>query len=82
MENIAVRVMSAYEKATNNSLSIQYYDSNDEIDKVVKSKTYMEHTICFAIGWNTYDPAKKQYDIDIRIAFASIVSTGTDQVTN
>ena len=44
--------------------------------------SYADDPICFGIGWDTYDPATKNYNLDIRMDYSQTVATGTDQVKN
>jgi len=67
LEEIALRIMDAYQTASGNTLKMTYYNSKTQLDKAVKSSDYIKDPICFAIGWNTYSPETKTFDIDIRV---------------
>ena len=75
-------MMDAYHASTNNTLYKQTYHSKDQIDKHIKSRTYVDEPICFAIGWNTYSPDTKEYNIDIRMDYSQTVPTSVNQVVN
>ena len=72
--------MAAYNKASGNTLYKKTYSDNKQIDKYLKSRSYTDDPICFALGWNTFSPETKEYDIDIRICAEQSPFTATDQV--
>ena len=48
----------------------KFYNDNKHLDNFVGSQEYTDDPICFAIGWNTYLPTSKTYDIDIRVDYS------------
>jgi hypothetical protein len=48
----------------------------------VRKPSYADDPICFGIGWDTYDPDTKNYNLDIRMDYSQTVATGTNQVKN
>ena len=82
IDDIAQRMLDAYEDANNDTLYIQYYRDKDTLDDYIRSRAYTNAPICFAIGWNTYSPETKEYNIDIRMDYSDTVITGSDLVKN
>ena len=33
------------------------FETNDDIDEYVSSFSYADHALCFAIGWQEFDPS-------------------------
>ena len=68
INDVADRMIAAYNKETGYTLHKRYYSDNKEMDKYLRSKDYTNDPICFGISWNTFSPETNEYDINIRIS--------------
>ena len=67
LDNIFKKVNAAY-SANNDGKEFkpQRFKTNDELNEYSKGSDYYGKALCFTIGWNTFDPTQKKFDIDMR----------------
>ena len=42
------------------------FKDDTSLSDYVKKKDYANKGLCFALGWNEFDPQSKKFDIDLR----------------
>ena len=42
------------------------FKDEDSLSSYVTKSDYANEGLCFALGWNKFDPASKSFDIDLR----------------
>ena len=83
LERIFQRLNASYSASQDGNLALEkaVYSSNDEVEDFVKSKYFQRRGLCFVIGWNTFDVANEEFDINLRWNPTQGPVTMLDQVT-
>ena len=57
------------------SLEKKNFTSRDEMEDYVKEKSYRDNSLCFALGWDTFEPDTNEFIVDISLNFGDTYET-------
>ena len=64
----------AYASASEEGLALNKidFDNRGQMNEYVEKKAYRENSMCFALGWSTFDPENHEFVIDISFNFGDV----------
>ena len=55
------------------------FDTSADLEDYVKSFSYSTEALCFALGWDEYDPATDTFAVDLRWNYGPILENRKPQ---
>ena len=78
LQKVADDIAERYRRATEGrdlpTMTQKEFGTNEELDDYVRSFTYENKAVCFAIAWDEFDPEQNKFSFDIRMQHGSILS--------